>query len=66
MDINTEDEEGLILVLEQRDRARRIRLTIYMSYMQRSIVAMSEEYPILECLIVISPGRPGLALPERL
>ena len=65
--MNTEDEEGLILALEQRGRVRRIRLRIYMPNMQRLIMAVSEEYPILEYLIIVSPDWPrGLALPETL
>ena len=65
--MNTEDEEGLILALEKRDRVRRIRLRIYMPNMQRLIMAVSEEYPILEYLIIVSPDwPPGLALPETL
>jgi hypothetical protein len=64
--MNTEDEEGLILALEQRDRVRRIRLEIYMPNSQRLIMAISEEYPILEYLIIITPDRPCLALPETL
>jgi hypothetical protein len=68
VNLNTEDEEGLILALEQRDRVRRIRLRIYMPKMQRLIVAISEEYPILEYLLIITPDimAPGLALPETL
>ena len=65
--MNTEDEEGLILALEQRDRVRRIRLRIYMPNSQRLIRAISEEYPILEFLVIVSPDTPqGLALPETL
>ena len=67
--MSTEDEEGLILALEQRERVRRIRLRIYMPNLRRLIMAISEEYPILEHLIIVSPDRPpvtGLALPETL
>jgi hypothetical protein len=65
--MNTEDEEGLILALEQRDRVRRIRLRIFMPNLQRLIPAISEEYPVLEYLIIISPDRPpGLLFPETL
>jgi hypothetical protein len=64
--MTTDDEEGLILALEQRDRVRRIRLEIYMPNSQRLIGAISEEYPILEYLIIITPDRPCLALPETL
>ena len=65
--MSTEDEEGLILALEQRDRVRQIRLRMDTSSMQRLIMVISEEYPILEYLVVItSDGHPSLALPERL
>jgi hypothetical protein len=65
--MNAEDEERLILALEQRDRVRRIRLRTYMPNLQRLVMAISEEYPILEYLIIASPDwAPGLALPETL
>ena len=66
-EVNKEDEERLILALEQRDRVRRIRLRMEIWNLQRIMVAISEEYPILECLIIITPDRPpSLTLPERL
>ncbi|KAI0275762.1 hypothetical protein BGY98DRAFT_38765 [Russula aff. rugulosa BPL654] len=66
-DVSTEDEERLLLALEQRDRVRRIRLRMEIPNLQRLIVAISDEYPILECLIIITPDRPpSLTLPERL
>jgi hypothetical protein len=66
-DVNTEDEERLILALEQRDRVRRIRLRMEIRNLQRLMVIISEEYPILECLIIITPDMPpSLTLPERL
>jgi hypothetical protein len=65
--MNTEDEEGLILALEQRDRVHRIRLRMEIPNLQRLIMAISEEYPILEYLIIITPDKPpSLTLPERL
>jgi hypothetical protein len=65
--MNAEAEEGLILALGQRDRVRCIRLRTYAPNMQRLIMAIGEEYPILEYLIILSlDTRPGLALPERL
>jgi hypothetical protein len=53
-DISAEDEEGIILALEQhdRDRVRRIRLSISISKLQKFIVAIDEEYPVLEYLIM--------------
>jgi hypothetical protein len=65
--INAEDEERLILALEQHGRVRRIRLKIYMPNLQRLIMVITGEYPILEHLIIFSPDMPpGLALPEAL
>ncbi|KAF8489508.1 hypothetical protein F5888DRAFT_1159762 [Russula emetica] len=65
--MNTEDEEGLILALEQRDRVPRIRLRMEIPNLQRLTMAISEEYPILEYLIIISPDEhQNLTLPERL
>ena len=50
--ITAEDEVGTILALKQHDRVRRVRLLMPLSNLQRLIVAMDEEYPILECLIL--------------
>ena len=51
-DITTEDEQGAILALKQRDRVRRVRLRMSIRCLQKLIEAMDEEYPILEYLIV--------------
>ena len=68
-DITTEDEEGIILALEQHDRVRRVRLSIPVSKLQRLIVTIDEEYPVLEYL-VMRPlewyKRTALMLPETL
>ena len=58
-DISAEDEEGIILSLEQRDRVRRIRLGMPVQALQKFIVAINEEYPILEYLSL------GFTKPER-
>lgn len=68
-DIAAEDEEGLILALEQRNRILRIRLRIMMdtSNLQKFIMAIDEEFPILEYLIIVGPNqRTALMLPETL
>ena len=44
----TEDEEGATHALKQRDRVRRVRL----QNLRKLIVAIDEEYPILEYLII--------------
>ena len=51
-DINAKDEEQLIPALKQHGRISRVRLH---TKLQRLIVAMDEEYPILEYLIVMAP-----------
>lgn len=49
-DITGEDEEAVLLALKQRDRVRRIRVQAL--DLQKFVMAMEEEYPILECLIM--------------
>jgi hypothetical protein len=51
--IATEDEEGALLALKQYDRVRRVRLWMPSTSLQKLIVAMDDEYPILEYLIVM-------------
>ena len=48
--LTTEDEEGIILALKQRDRVHRVR--IGNAIIKKFIVAMDEEYPILEYLTI--------------
>ncbi len=60
-DITAEDEAGLILALEQRDRVRRVRLRMPIQNLQKFIVAINEEYPMLEYLN-ISPTEDCTAL----
>jgi hypothetical protein len=55
-DISAEDEEGIFLSLEKRDRVRRIRLGFPAPILQKLIVAISEEYPILEHFILTPRG----------
>ena len=50
--ITVEDEEGAILALKQYDRVRRVRLLKPVTGLQKLIVAMIDEYPILEYLII--------------
>jgi hypothetical protein len=54
----TAEEEGIILALEQRDRVRRIR-SMPLPNLQKFVVAIDEEYPMLEYLII------ALALEDR-
>ena len=54
-DLAAEDEEGAILVLKQYNRVRRVRLSMSVTNLQKLIVAMDDEYPILEHLIIVLP-----------
>ena len=68
-DVTVEDEEGIFLALEQRDRVRCIRLLIPTLMMQKllSLMAVHVEYPILEYMVVgsLTEDR-ALMLPEVL
>jgi hypothetical protein len=66
-DIASEDEEGLILALKQRNRIRRICLRMAFLKLQKFIMTINEEFPILEYLFIVSPilGK-ALMLPETL
>jgi hypothetical protein len=68
-DITAEDEEATILALEQRDRVRRIRFWIPVLKLQKLIMAIDGEYPMLEHLILADPLEDKgtvLILPETL
>ena len=51
-DITAEDEEGIVLALQHRDRVRRIRLKKSVPILQRLIDALDSEFPILEFLLI--------------
>ena len=55
-DITAEDEEGAIFALKHYNRVRRVRLQMPVTSLQKLIVAMDNEYPILEHLIIAPPG----------
>ena len=69
-DITTDDEQGIILALKQRDRVLRVRLTTQdTSLLEKFIAVMDEEFPILEYLIITVPAEdngPILIFPETL
>jgi hypothetical protein len=68
-DITAEDEEAIFLALEQRDRVRRIRFGMPVLQLQKLIMAIDGEYPILEYLILADPPedrRTVVILPETL
>ena len=48
----TAEEEGIILALGKRDRVCRVRLQMPVPNMQKIIMAIDEEYPVLEYLIM--------------
>ena len=50
--LTTEYKEAIVLALEHRCRVRRIRLATPVPNLQNLIVAMDEEYPVLEYLVV--------------
>ena len=65
-DISTDDEEGTILALTQRNRVLRVRLN---RSLQKFIATMDEEYPILEFLVIGLPDEDEstiLRFPETL
>jgi len=49
-DPTTEDEEGIILALQHRERVRRIRFVMPVSRLQKLITAIDGEFPELEFL----------------
>ena len=67
--IATEDEEGAILALKQYSRVRRVRFIIHATSLQKLIVAMDDEYPILDYLVISHPDEDKSSisqLPETL
>jgi hypothetical protein len=50
--LTAEDEEAIVLAFGHRDRVRRIRLAMPVPNLQKLIVAMDDEYPVLEYLVV--------------
>ena len=69
LDITAEEEEGIILALGKNDRIHRVRLRMSVPNMQKLVVAIVEEYPVLEYLILL-PSSPStnasMMLPETL
>ena len=50
--ITAEDEEGILLAIKQCGRVRHLRLVFPVQNLQKLIMAIDEEFPILEYLIV--------------
>jgi len=66
--IAAEDEEGIMLALKHRDRVRRIRLDLPVPNLHKFIMALADEFPILEYLFIAPPIQQdtGLKLPKSL
>ena len=67
--IPEKDEQQAILALKQRGRVRRISLELSITNLQKLVVAINEEYPILEHLTIrhqIRDNTTSLTLPETL
>ena len=55
-DVTTDDEQGIIFALKQRDRVLRVRLTkLDKILLEKFIAVLDEEFPILEYLIIGYP-----------
>ncbi|KAH9957585.1 hypothetical protein BC827DRAFT_1224456 [Russula dissimulans] len=65
-DISARVEEGIMLALQQRRRVRRIRLGIPVPKLQKLMMAIDGEFPILDYLYIRRPIKHGiqLILPE--
>ena len=50
--LTPEDEEGIILALQRRDRVRRIRIRKSFSILQKLVIALDGEFPVLEHLSI--------------
>ena len=51
-DLTPVDEEGIILALQLRDRVRRIRIMKSIPILQKLIIALDGQFPILEFLLI--------------
>jgi hypothetical protein len=51
-DITAKGEEGIMLALKLRNRVRRVRLGMPVPNLQKFVMAMDDEYPVLEYLIM--------------
>ena len=68
-DITAEEEGRIVFALGQYGRVRRVRLQmprISVPSLQNLVMAIDEEYPAMEYLILESPKKAALMLPETL
>ena len=56
-DLTAEDEEGIVLALQHRDRVRRIRLEMPVASLQKVITAIDDRFPVLEFLDIGPPAK---------
>jgi hypothetical protein len=56
-DLTAEDEEGIVLALQHRDRVRRIRLEMPVASLQKVIKAIDDGFPVLEFLGIAPPAK---------
>ena len=67
--ITAEEEEGVLLALQHRDRVHRVRLNMPVPHLQRLVLAMDGEFPMLENLVLTPPDKrkinTSLALPKE-
>ncbi len=66
--LTAEDEEGILLALQHRDRVRRIRLETPVLNLRNLLIVIDEEFPILEYLFIaptdLKSLNMGLILPN--
>src|SRR5216683_1830856 len=66
--LSEEDEKGMMLAFQHRDRVRRIRLLLRHQDSQKFVLAMGAKFPTLEFLYLEPPvddnGNTGFTLPE--
>ena len=65
-DVTAASKEGILLALQHRDRVRRIRLRMSVPNLQMLVVALDNEFPLLEYLYVTPMARnnTSLTLPD--
>jgi hypothetical protein len=56
-DVTADEEEGIILALQHRDRIRRICLYLPIPSLQKLITAIDDEFPILEYMLMTPPAK---------
>ena len=56
-DITAGSKEGILLALQHRDRVRRVRLRMSVPNLQKLVVAMGDDFPLLEHLYIMPTVR---------